>query len=306
MRLAVQPPLKMMHRVEGRVAGTTQVGQVDVAGKETLQFLWEEISKAVNLNEVNTLLEGTHAGRLSDYPATEFPEGTLFFETDRTVIYRVSGGVWKYTVGMYSAVHANRPTDLGTDDAGFLLWITTQNHKFRWAGSIWTFIDSEGGYIADRVSVPTSLGWQLCDGTATDYLQISGADIVVTAFTTPDTTTAPSGVYFKSIAAYTGVINAANGPVISGNVANTTATNIAAATDITVNSKSLNIVTRNVEDAGANPVSVVESFDDPHDHDVTDPTHNHTQDIHTHAATGLVVDATAQPRNMGVLKYFRR
>ncbi len=53
-------------------------------------------------------------------------------------------------------------------------------------------------------------------------LGVEGASI---AFTTPDENSGAAGVYHESIAAYSGTINAATAPGISGSTANTTPTN---------------------------------------------------------------------------------
>lgn len=241
---------------------------------------------------VATLLEGTHGDRLVLYPASAYPIGSLFYETDRMVLYAVvnSGGtpVWQYLAGTFVAVYANRPTDLGVNDRGFQLFVTVQAHTMYWIGTAWIFLDSGGGYISDFVATPpASLGWQLCDGTATDYLVLSGADLALTAFTTPDEVTAPSGVYHKSIAAYTGTINAATAGAISGLTAVQT-------TGITVGAHPTTQIT---DVAGTDNYAFTGAADNQHG--VTDPGHQHLFGT-------IAVDATGQPRNLGVLRYFRR
>lgn len=256
---------------------------------------------------------GTHAQRLTTVPSA----GQMWWETDRTSLYVcVTGGTWTYLGGLYATTFANTPADLGANDLGFQLWITVQNHKFRWSGSSWAMMDTEGGYIADRVAAPTTTGWQLCDGTATDYLQVIAGVITVTAFTTPDEDTAPAGVVHASIAAYTGVINPATAPTISGSTAAETATNQAAPTGITIvdhpshthdDASSLGAPDLFAPDATA--TGVAGQTGGPSAtlvHPVTDPTHNHTQNSHTHGTGTLVVSATAMPLNLGVLRFFRR
>lgn len=237
-------------------------------------------------------LEDTHANRLALYPPGNFPVGTLFYETDRTVLYGIVNNsgtfVWQYITGLFIAVFGNRPTDLGTSDRGFQLFVTVQAHTMWWSGTQWFFLDEGGGKIVDFVTAPPSpLGWQLCDGTATDYLVISGADLALTAFTTPDENSGAAGVYHKSIAAYTGTINAATAGAMSGITA-------ANSTGITVNAHG---VTQITDVAGANNYAFTAAGDAGHT--VVDPQHQHLFGT-------IAVDATGQPRNMGVLRYFRR
>lgn len=238
------------------------------------------------------VIEDTHANRLVLYPASSYPVGSAFYETDRMAVYVVvsssGANVWQYIAGTYVAVFANRPTDLGVNDRGFQLFVTVQSHLMYWTGTAWIFLDAGGGFFQDFVATPpSSIGWQLCDGTATDYLVISGADLALTSFTTPNLTTAPSGVYRKSIAAYTGTINAATAGAMSGVTA-------VAATGITVTAHA---VTQITDVAGANEFAITTAGDAAHT--VNDPQHQHTFGT-------IAVDATGQPRNIGGIPYFRR
>lgn len=265
------------------------------------------------------VLEDTHANRLTLYLPANSEVGTLFWETNRTVLYVVTetAGVraWTYAAGMYQDTFANRPTDLGADDAGFLYMPGVYIHICRWSGSGWAITDGGGGYIVDAVAA-LGAGWILCDGTATTYLTVSGANLAETAFTTPDENSGAAGVYHKSIAAYTGTINAASAGAISGSTANTTATNIAASTGVTIvdhpshthdDASSLGTPDLFAPDTTATGVAGRTGGPDAIlTHPVVDPGHNHTQNAHLHAAGTLVVATTGEPRNMGVLKYFRR
>ena len=59
-----------------------------------------------------TVIQDTHANRAT-YPAANYPQGTAYYETDRTVIYVVQNvaGVptWIFFNGTYSAVYADMP-----------------------------------------------------------------------------------------------------------------------------------------------------------------------------------------------------
>lgn len=251
------------------------------------------------------LLEDTHSNRLTLYPPGNYAVGTVFYETDRTVLYAIvlSSGVlvWQYIGGTYTTTHTNRPVDLSTTDTGFLLQITTQAHLCMWRGASWIITDAGGGYIVDSPFALLALGWQLCDGTVTDYLTISGADLALTAFTTPDEVTAPSGVYHKSIAVYTGTINAASSGSFNGSPATLTG-NVSAPIFTGTPGVTSGPSTSTTATTGANGVA-----DAVHTHTITPAGTNSaptlTMDSYTPAGT---IATTGQPRNLGVLRYFRR
>lgn len=264
---------------------------------------------------LGVLLEDTHANRLTLYPASNYTVGTVFYETDRTVVYAVTNSsgvlVWQYIGGVMYAAFSARPTDLSTNDAGFLYEVSDHLHFCRWSGTAWAILDNDAGIFVDS-AVALGTGYQLCDGTATTYLAISGTDLAQTAFTTPDENTAPAGVYHKSIAAYTGTINAAVAPTLSGSSA-------AAATGVTTNNESAHTHAVTSPTAAPSATATVSAglgatvASDTHTHTITSPTgagsaHNHgiTDPTHTHGVGTYVVSSTAQPRNMGVLRYFRR
>ena len=68
--------------------------------------------------QASTTIEGTHANRPD--PST-VPDGSLYVEFDRGVLYCNENGVWQYIAGtMYATLNPDqRPTDLGANDAGF-------------------------------------------------------------------------------------------------------------------------------------------------------------------------------------------
>ena len=61
---------------------------------------------------------------------------------------------------------------------------------------------------------PQGAGWQLCDGTATQYLTM-GSTLTETAFTVPDLISTPA--YRKSVGTYTGTIHAKSGTTGTAN-----------------------------------------------------------------------------------------
>lgn len=205
-------------------------------------------------------------------------------------------------VGVNSFPFAGQPT-LGAGDVGFLGFVTDYGHWVRWTGTIWQFAPGEtgNGFFRDFAIVPQEAGWQLCDGSATDYLVVGAAALTVTAITPPNLAGAPA--YRKSAAAYSGAPVAASAPGITGTTAAEAAHthNVPAQNNLlsAVNSGSLTFP----QGAGAN-VTVADS---PHTHTTTVPTQNTGGGTaHAHGAGSLAVDATAEPAHLAVLPYFRR
>jgi hypothetical protein len=92
------------------------------------------------------IIADTHANRIASYLASSYALGTLFWETDRTVLYQlhnIAGTLtWVYTLGTYHSILANRPADLatpGTPDDGFLFEDTTPGYTFQWDGATGTW-----------------------------------------------------------------------------------------------------------------------------------------------------------------------
>lgn len=88
----------------------------------------------------NTVVVGTHAQRIA-VATVKLLEGTLFLETDRTALYRLTGNIW-LMVGSFSVFDflANRPTDLTTNDTGFLYLAADQGVLYRWTGLVWVYM----------------------------------------------------------------------------------------------------------------------------------------------------------------------
>ena len=113
---------------------------------------------------------------------------------------------------------ADQPT-LAAADAGYLAFVTDYGHLVRWAGTVWEFAPGDVGnrFMRFFVGAPQeSTFWQLADGTATTFLTVGAASLTTTAFTTPNI---PAGTFVKALAAYTGLIDAAIAPVLSGSTA---------------------------------------------------------------------------------------
>lgn len=187
------------------------------------------------------LAQGTHAARITTpyTPPTNYPDGSLFYETDRTLLYVTRGGVWHYLEGVFSTSYASiAGLGLGTTDSGLRLFVNDYDHELKWAGSLWGWAegDRQGGYIEAFQVDPDNLstGWHPCDGTATTWLKITTGVLSIPALTTDNLI---GGVaYLKYGSAATG-IHGSVGPTYSGG-ANTgsspTGDSVTSRTDVAV------------------------------------------------------------------------
>jgi RimJ/RimL family protein N-acetyltransferase len=104
------------------------------------------------------------------YLATSYPDGSVYFETDRTLYYVATAGVWQYLAGICRVTQANLPADFGTSgDVDVLAYVTDFAHLLRWNGSTWEWAPGEDGsdYVVAFVTGPDEpTGWHACDGSA--------------------------------------------------------------------------------------------------------------------------------------------
>lgn len=225
--------------------------------------------------------------------------------TSKNPLANLTPSALSTALGLGSVVTVNtlalQPTGLNASNKGLLFYVTDYHHLCLWNGTAWVIVDDPPGTFIES-AVDPGTGWQLCNGGATTYL-VAGASLTTAAFTTPDETTAPSGVYHKSIAAYTGVINAAVAPAFSGTPATLTGSVSAPVFTGDTDTSGNDSGTGTVVAAGVGTTVATHT----HTHD-TVPTGTIsapvlTMNSYTPAGT---VAATAQPRNLGVLVYFRR
>ena len=115
---------------------------------------------------------GTHATRGA---ASAHPNGTLYFETDRTVLYVVLSAQWVYVAGIMATAQATLPTDLGAGDAGFLVNVTDYAHLLEWGGAAWGWGPGDGGSgFVQGFVVDPGTGWFLCSGGQATFLKADG------------------------------------------------------------------------------------------------------------------------------------
>jgi hypothetical protein len=195
--------------------GTHDAGFLFLA-TDTPVTLWRWTGSAW-VRELLPVLEDTHANRLSNYAPANYPIGTLFYETDRTVTYInkliTATPTWVYLTGVMIAAFSSLPT-LGTADAGFLFVASDTLGILYWTGSAWAHLP---GILV--LNFATSAG--SVSITAANFTYESNNSGVET-FTLPDVTTVPGQVFaVKNSALSTSVLtlNAAAAQTIDGSSA---------------------------------------------------------------------------------------
>jgi len=230
---------------------------------------------------------------------------------------------------------------LGASDESYLAFETVTGHVLRWTGTAWTFAAGDVGnkFKRDFWGTPQEDGWVLCDGGASSYLQL-GATLSLTAFTTPNLSGSPA--FHKSIAAYTGTIEAAIAPALSGSTANATATVSGSTANESAHTHGGGSLSGSTASEGTgntglsnNPTVEADINRDGNtfyltaDHTHDGPSHAHgvgtlavgtsgagsahghgagtlAVDNHLHALGTLAADSAARPPSIGWLPYFRR
>lgn len=151
--------------------------------------------------------------------------------------YSVASGKWVYLSGTMVAQLAipatTVPSDLGDNDAEFLMSATDYYHLYQWLGSAWTWGPGDGADGGDirlsagaKTPVLTSLvsvgAWKLLDGTGDDCtnavsalnpVSFAGENTGLVYLTTFDDA---RNLYFKGQSAFSGAANAETVPTISG------------------------------------------------------------------------------------------
>ncbi len=136
--------------------GTPVDGQLQIQGGQL--FYYNAATQSwVPIAAVAVSLEDTHAVRLSDYPATNWPNGTIFYETDRHALYiNIASTSWVLMIADMIDVIANRPADLGVNDSGFIFLATdaTELIWYWWDGTAWQSVTPAmgGAYPAQDIT----------------------------------------------------------------------------------------------------------------------------------------------------------
>lgn len=128
-----------------------------------LQGLLDASGSSVVIGSIST---GPHISRGA---AANYPTGSLFWETDRTVMYLDTGSAWVYILGTMRGTNNpnQKPLDLSANDTGFLFYATDLNVLFRWSGSAWIATGPGSVYEGPHASrgpvtnyPPNSLFWE--------------------------------------------------------------------------------------------------------------------------------------------------
>jgi hypothetical protein len=259
------------------------------------QFLWSQSAWV----EVTAVQYGTHAARPA--PAG-VADGVIYVESDRgNVIYQAqldaaSNPAWVYVSGMMRNTLANIPTDLGTNDKGFLFYGTDYTHTWRYTGSTWEYApcDRISGEIAWFTADPGT-GWALCNGSATTRTTATAS---TAAFTTPNLI----GAYAKGAGTYTGGVAAA----IPGTVSGSTGSESAHTHGVTTAAVQSGLGDIDSPIYAVSAGSGINVRNEWHRHNVPGQTvTSGTGSAHSHG-TGTLAVSASEPAHVDLLPYFRR
>jgi hypothetical protein len=218
------------------------------------------------------------------------PVGLAWFQAQAGNIANMATAI-NVVPGVNVFTVATQPS-LGAGDAGYLGWLSDYLHPVRWTGATWQFFGSDNNYFSVRPGTPQGGAWALCDGSTTKYLTL-GATLTETNFTTPDLVSTPA--YFKSIAAYTGTVNAKGGATAAGSTSpDTTGSGTTGSSTDTFTT-------------GTNSATATADEKIPPDATATlaaqTHTHSGTTDGHTHTQAGLSIPAlTVSPIGVGTIE----
>jgi hypothetical protein len=129
----VTPPFRTSLLTQNGAPFATDSG--DIQTTKDWWLYWQQLTDRSNANS-KLAGEGTHADRPD--PGS-MPDGAIYLEADRGAIYSNEGGTWQYIAGtMYGTLSPDqRPTDLGTHDAGFEFRGTDVARQFLWGQTGW-------------------------------------------------------------------------------------------------------------------------------------------------------------------------
>jgi len=122
----------------------------------------------VPLSAAASIVADTHANRLTLYPAASQPTGLLFWETDRTALYRITtaAGVNSWSLMLtrpMTSTFSSRPADLVTTDVGFRFAASDYGYQtWMWSGTAWALQEGQGqpmrGTLVSSDQRPVGLG----------------------------------------------------------------------------------------------------------------------------------------------------
>ena len=151
----ITPPIRTsLLTANGEPFSSVQDGAIQTT-REWWMY-WRKLGDQINQN-AKLVSEGPHASR----PIAEsMPDGALYVESDRNVIYQNQGGEWQYIAGtMYGTLAPDeRPTDLGATDSGFNFRTNVDPaREFFWSGGEWIeATPARYGTHAERLATPVA------------------------------------------------------------------------------------------------------------------------------------------------------
>ena len=147
------------------------------------EFIWSQTEWI----EATPVRYGTHAARLAVIVAQVIDQ-LLWVETDRGAIYQLQNGTtWQYLAGTMwgTMVPDQRPTDLGTHDAGFDFRSTdAPPREFIWSQTAWVETTSITGAVnLTHANVVTKVGsaGQIVEGGITDLSGGNSGKVTITS-----------------------------------------------------------------------------------------------------------------------------
>lgn len=267
--------------------------------------------------QVPWVISDTRPNR-ANYPASNYPDGTIYIETDSTLYYYALTGSWLYLGGTYRRLQsqlAALAAGLTADDRNLLAGVTDFNHVLRWTGSAWGFApgDSGSAYLT-LFEVDPGTGWHLYDGATVDYLLSDGT---TASAVLPNL--AGTAAFLEAGGTNSGP-TAAVAPGISGSTGSTAVTVTGTSASGTAN---IAPVSGNTNNDGGTPQTLLYTAGlvsatvpaEPHTHGFivapTDSGHTHgvgsyAGAAHTHGVGTLTVDATGEPRKLVRRPFFRQ
>lgn len=207
-------------------SGTPTNGQLQIQGGQ-LFFYNAPTSSWIPIAAQAVIIEDTRANRIANYPPANYPLGSLFLETDSSLIYVIEvvslNNVWVWTSGTYARTQtqlAALAATLSTNDTGLLANVTNFGHVLQWTGSAWQRGPGDTEHsdsFHEFGAAPSDPGWHACDGTSVSFLKYDGS---LGTRALPDLTTS---AYAKGTkATYTPTLSAPTAPTLSGSTDPTT------------------------------------------------------------------------------------
>lgn len=174
------------------------------------------ISVSISLGAV--IIQDTHANRSTLHPPSASAVGSLYFETDRGLLYLNTivsfAPAWVYLDGIYTRTQAQLAAvtaSLTANDNGLLINVSDYSHVLKWTNPALGWGPGEfGSGMLQLFAVAPGTGWAACNGAVVAYLKADGTTATVTL---PNT--AGTAAYAMAAAAYSATITAAQVPTIS-------------------------------------------------------------------------------------------